>query len=58
MYISAETDERRACLTLAMLLFADPLTLPLPLAVDLWPKGLYQDIWEVFDQQRRAVGLI
>lgn len=58
MYISAENDERRACLTLAMLLFADPLTLPLPLAVDLWPKGLYQDIREVFDQQRRAVGLI
>ena len=57
MYAAAVNSEHRACLTLAMLLYADPLTLPLPLEVDLFPEGLYADLREVFAEQRRALGI-
>ncbi len=43
MYTAADCREHRSCLTLAMLLYADPLTLPVPLEVDLFPEGLYAD---------------
>ena len=57
MYAAAVHSEHRACLTLAMLLYADPLTLPVPLEVDLFPEGLYADLREVFAEQRRVLGI-
>ena len=57
MYAAADCREHRACLTLAMLLFADPLMLPVPLEIDLWPEGLYADLREVFAEQRSELGL-
>ena len=57
MCAAAECREHRSCLTLAMLLFADPLTLPVPLEIDLWPEGLYQDIQDVFCRQRHILGI-
>ena len=57
MYAAADCREHRSCLTLAMLLYADPLTLSVPLEVDLFPEGLYADLREVFAEQRRALGI-
>ena len=57
-YAEAETREQRSCLTLAMLLFADPLMLPVPIETDLWPDKLYDEIREVFHQRRREVGIV
>ena len=57
LYAKAVEREQRACLTLAMLLFADPLMLPVPLEIDLWPEGLYVDLREVFRVQRAELGL-
>ena len=54
---AADCREHRSCLTLAMLLYADPLTLPVPLEVDLFPEGLYADLREVFAEQRRVLGI-
>jgi hypothetical protein len=56
-HVAAGAREHRVCLTLAMLLFADPLTLSVPLEIDLWPEGLYADIREVFSRQRRERGI-
>ena len=58
LYTSAEQRAHRSCLTLAMLLFADPLSLPVPLEIDLWPEGLYADIREVFCRQRSEFGIM
>lgn len=57
LYVAADYREHRSCLTLAMLLYADPLTLPVPLEVDLFPEGLYADLREVFAEQRSELGL-
>ena len=57
MYTTASHREYRSYLTLAMLLFADLLTLSVPLEIDLWPDGLYQDIRDVFCQLRRDLGI-
>ena len=56
-YHDSADREKRAYILLAMLLFADPLTLPMPLEIDLWPKELYWDIQEVFEKKRRAYGI-
>lgn len=58
MYEAAGERERRSRLVLAMLLFADPLTLPVPVETDLWPEGLYQNICEVFRQYRLDLGVV
>ena len=47
--------EHRDCLTLAMLFFADPLMLPVPLEIDLFPKGLYADLRDAFAEQRKEL---
>ena len=50
---AAEADrERRSCIVLAMLLVADPLQLPVPMEVDLWPDGLYRDVCAIFQEMR------
>jgi hypothetical protein len=56
-YHDSADREKQAYILLAMLLFADPLTLPMPLEIDLWPKELYWDIQEVFEKKRRAYGI-
>ena len=58
MYESAEVRERRSRLVLAMLLFADPLTLPVPVEIDLWPGTLYHDIQNVVRRHRLELGII
>ena len=58
MYEAAETRDHCSCLVLAMLLFADPLTLRMPVEIDLWPENLYHDIQEVFRKYRMDRGLI
>ena len=58
LYASVACREQRACLTLAMLLFADPLMLPVPIETDLWPDKLYDEIREIFHQRRREVGIV
>ena len=40
-----------------MLLFADPLILPVPLEIDLFPDGLYADLREAFAEQRKELGI-
>ena len=55
LYVAADCREHRSCLTLAMLLYADPLTLPVPLEVDLFPEGLYADLREVFEERCRNI---
>ena len=57
-YAAADDAQRRSCLVLAMLLFADPLTLPVPLEIDRWAEGLYQDIQAVFRQHRTQLGVV
>jgi len=57
LYANAVEREHRACLTLAMLLFADPLILSVPLEIDLFPEGLYADLREAFRVQRAELGL-
>jgi hypothetical protein len=57
-YAEAKTREQRSCVVLAMLLFADPLMLPVPIETDLWPDKLYDEIREVFHQRRREVGIV
>ena len=48
---AAEADrERRSCIVLAMLLVADPLQLPVPMEIDLWPDGLYRDVCAIFQE--------
>ena len=50
---AAEADrERRSCIVLAMLLVADPLQLPVPMEIDLWPDGLYRDVCAIFQEMR------
>jgi len=50
---AAEADrERRSCIVLAMLLVSDPLQLPVPMEVDLWPDGLYRDVCAIFQEMR------
>lgn len=56
-YDFATEREQRACLVLAMLLFADPMTLSVPLEIDLWPEGLYTDIQDVFHVRRLELGI-
>ena len=58
MYESAEARERRSRLVLAMLLFADPLTLSVPVEIDLWPGTLYHDIQNVVRRHRLELGII
>jgi len=58
MYESAEARERRSRLVLAMLLFADPLTLSVPVEIDLWPRTLYHDIQNVVRRHRLELGII
>ncbi|EKX96629.1 CDP-glycerol--poly(glycerophosphate) glycerophosphotransferase [Selenomonas sp. oral taxon 138] len=57
-YAAANDAQRRSCLVLAMLLFADPLTLSVPLEIDRWAEGLYQDIQAVFRQHRTQLGVV
>ena|GEM_PF-408824 len=57
LYATAVEREHRACLTLAMLLFADPLILSVPLEIDLFPEGLYADLREAFAEQRKELGI-
>ena len=57
-YAAAETREQRSYIVLAMLLFADPLMLPVPIETDLWTDKLYDEIREVFHQRRREVGIV
>ena len=57
MYEAAEERGSRSCLVLAMLLFADPLTLPVPVEIELWHENLYLDIQEIFRQYRTERGV-
>lgn len=57
MYEAAEEHGSRSCLVLAMLLFADPLTLPVPVEIELWHENLYLDIQEIFRQYRMERGV-
>jgi len=41
-----------------MLLFADPLTLSVPVEIDLWPRTLYHDIQNVVRRHRLELGII
>jgi len=41
-----------------MLLFADPLTLSVPVEIDLWPGTLYHDIQNVVRRHRLELGII
>lgn len=58
MYEAAEEHGSRSCLVLAMLLFADPLTLPVPVEIELWHENLYLDIQEIFRQYRMEHGVL
>lgn len=52
LYAVEADRERRSCIVLAMLLVADPLQLPVPMEVDLWPDGLYRDVCAIFQEMR------
>lgn len=58
IYDVAEERAHRSCIVLAMLLFADPLTLRVPVEIDLWAENLYHDIQEIFRQYRMECGVV
>ena len=58
MYEASEERGHRSCLVLAMLLFTDPLTLSVPVEIDLWTGTLYQDIQNIFREYRMVRGIV
>lgn len=57
-YDEGGAREQRAFIVMAMLLFADPLTLPVPWETDLLPEVFVRDVRRVFRQYRRIRGIV
>lgn len=50
---TAGGEKLRGVISLAMLLFADPMALPIPIEVDTWPEELYADVKKCIENYRR-----